>query len=89
VQLVEDCLRQDELPSVNVFPPKANFQLRAPGAKGANRPSHPACDFQITESLLEEDWDERWIGLALSQKAPLGRLSIGLPRTSLHPPHTS
>ena len=69
MQLVEDCLRQDELPSVNVFPPKADFQLRTPDAKGANRPSHPACDFPITESLVDKGGDQRWICLALSHEA--------------------
>jgi len=73
VQLVEDWLRQDELPLIKVFSPKADFQLRTPDAKGANRPSHSVGDFQITQSLLDKGWDERWIGLALSQRGTPGQ----------------
>jgi hypothetical protein len=86
VQLVEDWLRQDELPLIKVFSPKADFQLRTPDAKGANRPSHSVRDFQITQSLLDKGWDERWIGLALSQRGTpgQGKGGGGWP----HRPHT-
>jgi len=57
VQLIKDCLRQDELPSVNVFPPKTNLKLRTPDAKGTNRPPHSIGDFQIAEALVNKVGD--------------------------------
>ena len=66
MELIEDGLRQDDLPLSCVFPPQANFQLGTSDAQGANRPSHSVCDFPITEALLDKGGDQCRIGLALS-----------------------
>ena len=58
MELIEDVLRQDDLPLSCVFPAKANFQLGTPDAQGANRPSHSVCDFPITEALLDKDGNQ-------------------------------
>jgi hypothetical protein len=67
MELIEDGLRQDDLPLSCVFPAKANFQLATPDAKGANRPSHSVCDFPIIEALLDKGGNQCRICLAFSQ----------------------
>ena len=77
MELIEDGLRQDDLPLGCVFPAKADFQLGTPHTKGANRPSHSVCDFRITEALLDQGGDQCWICLALSHVAPLSSVVAG------------